>query len=203
MSKSINEIIKESLIEELDASNIKAGELSDFVRHLYEKGIKTADLTERVTALKEEIEAILEEIALENGEEKKEEFKPEFGDTYWVVRSNGEVVHLFWTDHSYDDIALQNNAIFKTQEEAEFEAERLKVLRELEKLGRAFRPYGENYSIELEYPLLHKERLSISIFGATQHCFGNYYFDTEEEAQEAINIIGEERIKKYLFGVEE
>ena len=184
MSKSIHEIIKESLIEELDASNITAG-----------------NLTKLLIEAKEDFDSILDSILEELA--KEEEFVPEIDDTYFVVNFYGEADGLLWDGYPYDKIALENNAIFKTQEEAEFEAERLKVLRELEKLGRAFRPYGENYSIELEYPLLHKERLSISIFGATQHCFGNYYFDTEEEAEKAIEKIGAKRIKKYLFGIEE
>lgn len=184
MSNSMREIIKESLIEELDASNIAA------------ENLKKAFIEAKET-LYSILDSILEELV------KEEEFKPEYGDEYWVVDGSGEPINQGWDGYPYDKIALENNALFKTKEKAEFEAERLKVLRELEKLGRAFRPYGENYSIELEYPLLHKERLSISIFGATQHCFGNYYFDTEEEAQEAINKIGEERIKKYLFRAED
>ena len=185
MSKSINEIIKESIIEGLDASNITAG-----------------NLTKLLIEAKEDFDSILDSI-LEELAKEEEEFKLEYNDMYWVVSSNGETYAQKWEDTQYDETALKNNAIFKTKEEAEFEAERLKVLRGLEKMGRAFRPYGENYSIELEYPLLHKERLSISIFGATQHCFGNYYFDTEEEAEKAIEKIGAKRIKKYLFGIEE
>ena len=180
MSKSINEIIKESLIDELNANHIK-----------------TDDLVKIVEDIKSGFDSVLEELI------KEQEFDFQLDDAYFVVNFYGEADGLLWDGDDYDKKALENNAIFETYEEAEFEAERLKVLRELEKMGRAFRPYGENYSIELEYPLLHKERLSISIFGATQHCFGNYYFDTEEEAQEAINKIGEERIKKYLFGLED
>ena len=157
-------------------------------------------MKDKIIELIDEFEERLKSLKEEYNDE---ELTYELGDKYWVVTSNGEVRDDMWTGHLYDEVALKNNALFKTKEKAEFEAERLKVLRELEKMGRAFRPYGENYSIELEYPLLHKERLSISIFGATQHCFGNYYFDTEEEAQEAINKIGEERIKKYLFGLED
>ena len=180
MSKSINEIIKESLIDELNANHIK-----------------TDDLVKIVEDIKSGFDSVLEELI------KEQEFDFQLDDAYFVVNFYGEADGLLWDGDDYDKKALENNAIFKTQEEAEFEAERLKVLRELEKMGRAFRPYGENYSIELEYPLLHKERLSISIFGATQHCFGNYYFDSEEEAKKAIDKIGEERIKKYLFGVED
>ena len=151
---------------------------------------------------REEFDSILDSI-LEELKKEEEGFKPEYGDAYWVVDSNGRVGDLIWTDHVYDEIALENNAIFKTQEEAEFEAERLKVLRELEKLGRAFKPYEDNYSVSLGYNFQNQENLGISCTGATEFLYGNYYFDSEEEAEKAIEKIGEDRIKKYLFGVEE
>lgn len=184
MSKSIHEIIKESLIEELDASNITAG-----------------NLTKALIEAKEDFDSILDSILEELA--KEEEFIPEIDDTYFVVNFHGEVDGLLWDDDSYDKKALENNAIFKTKEKAEFEAERLKVLRELEKLGRAFKPYEDNYSVSLGYNLQNQENLGISCTVATEFLYGNYYFDSEEEAEKAIEKIGEHRIKKYLFGIEE
>ena len=184
MSKSIHEIIKESIIKEFDASNITAGNL-------------TKALIESKGEFHSLLDTILEELA------EEEEFTPEFGDVYWIIDGEGEAAIQKWIDDSYDKGALANNAIFETQEAAEFEAERLKVLRELEKLGRAFKPFEKNYSVSLEYRFLHKEELVIIFTEAAKHLYGKYYFDTEEEAQEAINKIGADRIKKYLFGAEE
>ena len=75
------------------------------------------------------------------------------------------------------------------------------MLRELEKLGRAFKPFEKNYSVSLEYRFLHKEELVIIFTEAAKHLYGKYYFDTEDEALEAVEKIGADRIKKYLFRV--
>lgn len=180
MSKSIHEIIKESLIDELNANHIK-----------------TDDLVKIVEDIKGGFDSVLEELM------KEQEFDFQLDDAYFVVNFHGEADGLLWDDDSYDKKALENNAIFKTQEEAEFEAERLKVLRELEKMGRAFKPYEDNYSVSLGYNLQNQENLGISCTGATEFLYGNYYFDSTEEAKKAIDKIGEDRIKKYLFGIDE
>ena len=185
MSKSIHEIIKENIIKELDAINITSG-----------------NLTKTLIEAREEFDSILDSI-LEELAKKEEEIKPEYGVTYWVVNSFGYAYPREWNDDRFDNIALKNNAIFKTQEEAEFEAERLKVLRELEKMGRAFKPYEDNYSVSLGYNLQNQENLGISCTGATEFLYGNYYFDSTEEAEKAIEKIGEERINKYLFRIDE
>lgn len=152
-------------------------------------------LNDTLTSLKEELEAILEEIA----EKKEEEFKPKYGDKYWVVGGDGEPDVERWDDHFYDKEALGNNATFETYEEAKFEAERLKVLRELEKMGRAFKPFHDNYMIIFS----HDGGLTINGYSTTAVSYGNYYFDDSDEVWQAIKKIGEERIKKYLFGLED
>lgn len=176
MSKSIHEIIKESLIDELNANHIK-----------------TDDLVKIVEDIKGGFDSVLEELM------KESELSFGLGDEYWVVGGNGEKGRQQWDGYPYDKIALENNAIFKTQEEAEFEAERLRVLRELEKMGRAFRPFHGNYMIIFS----HDGGLTINGYRTTAVSYGKYYFDNREEAKQAIEKIGEERIKKYLFGIEE
>lgn len=42
-----------------------------------------------------------------------------------------------------------------------------------------------------------------SAFNHYIHYQGTIYFDTEELARKAMNEIGEERLKKYIFRVEE
>lgn len=157
-------------------------------------------LNDTLTSLKEELEAILEELA----EEKEEEFKPKYGDMYWVVDGSGEPIIQGWDDYPYDNLAFKNNAIFKTKKEAEFEAERLKVLRELEKLGRAFIPKKDNYTLCLQHDfILNKNAFKYLCDFDIRTVYGNYYFDTKEELEQAVEKIGEERIKKYLFGIED
>ena len=184
MSKLIRKIFKGNVFEEIDVINIKACDLTELIERMID-GLETI------------LEEIAEEIVVENGDEKREEFK--IGDVFWIVSGDGEVDDTWWADDNFDNAALNNNAIFKTQEEAEFEAERLKVLRELEKLGRAFKPHEDNYVISFS----HNAGLKVVGYITTVTSYGNYYFDSEEEAEKAIEKIGAKRIKKYLFGIEE
>lgn len=183
MSKLIRKIFKGNVVEEIDVINIKACDLTGLIERMID-GLETI------------LEEIAEEIVVENGDEKREEFK--IGDVFWIVSGDGEVDDTWWVDDNFDNAALNNNAIFKTQEEAEFEAERLKVLRELEKLGRAYEKDNFNFMIYING----KNNITTSevMFNGF---YGNYYFDSEEEAEKAIEKIGEERIKKYLFRIGE
>lgn len=128
------------------------------------------------------------------------EDRPKMGEHYWAINAKGGVVEYGWTGVEFDEEALENNAIFRTEAEAEFEAERLKVLRELEKLGRPFKPGEDNYEIHYDH---HVRELDIFEHITCQGGYGNCYFDTEKEAWQAIDIIGADRIKKYLFRVED
>ncbi|RYC97882.1 hypothetical protein [Facklamia hominis] len=134
-------------------------------------------------------------------EEKAKEPEPSFkdGDSCFGIDMNGEVLSFTWKDDPYDKKALKNNAIFKAEKEAELEAERLKVLRALEKMGRAFVKGGVNWSFYFNESI----GLTFTWGMYAQYGYGNYYFDSEEEAKEAVEKVGEEKIKKYLFRVED
>lgn len=153
-------------------------------------------MQEELQKLKEEFDQRIKEL---EGKYKSEEEWPKVRDDYWTIDSFGEVVRFSWLDDPVDNIVLNNNAIFKTKEEAQFEAERLKVLRELEKMGRPFEPGKYNYLIHFDH---FKRELKASGYGQCQDAYGDFYFNTAVEARQAIEEIGEERIKKYLFGVQ-
>ena len=176
MSKSINEIIKESIIEGLGASNITAG-----------------NLTKALIEAKEDSDSIFDSILEELTED--EEFIPEFGDVYWFIDGDGEAAIQKWIGDAYDKNTLKNNAIFETQEAAEFEAERLKVFRELEKMGRPFDFALENWGFYLN------EKGNIGYYYEIESTFmyGKSYFNSKDEVIKAVEKIGEDRICKYLF----
>ncbi|MGX7141424.1 hypothetical protein ACWOBX_08230 [Facklamia languida] len=145
--------------------------------------------------LREEFEQRIK--ALEDDHKEEEEW-PKEGDNYWVIETFGGVKNYDWLDDVLDRIALNKNAIFKTEEEAEFEAGRLKVLRELEKMGSPYDDQFGNWCIYLDTNgnLDHYCEMGEGCF-----VYGDYYFRSEEEVKEAIEKIGKDRIKKYLFRV--
>ena len=68
------------------------------------------------------------------------------------------------------------------------------------KYGRRTFKYGKhNYFIVI----FDKRMIIESAFNLHIYYQGTIYFDTEELAQKAIDEIGEERLKKYVFRVEE
>lgn len=132
-------------------------------------------------------------------EEKTEEAFND-GDTYYCIFSDGDIVDHCWKDLLIHKDRLSIGNAFKTEEEAEFVAEKLKVLHELETLGRPFKYCRDNCYIAFD-----ADDGDIIFFHNNnyQSKYCNCYFDSEDEAREAVKKIGEDRIKRYLFGVEE
>lgn len=122
-------------------------------------------------------------------------------DTYYSIYGNGIVsTEKKWFDDDYENNYREIGNVFLTREEAEFEVERRKIETEMLRLGgrRKFNRGKDNYFIMytriegLDYVNYH-----------SMHEQGVIYFDSEEKAKEAVEIIGKGIIKKYIFGVEE
>ena len=108
-----------------------------------------------------------------------------------------------WNDSLYDENAYAIGNCFKTKEEAEFEIERQKVIVELkrfaeknnERLGPMVYYINGSYYDDSDY----------FVIGTC----GNIYslgssipmFSSSDVAEKAIMKIGEDRLKKYYFGV--
>lgn len=159
-----------------------------------------------------EIIDVLEKLCSENGKEqlieaveewkKKEENRgwvPNNGENYYFIDSEGVVLKHTWKQlegrHDYFDgsrLAIGN--AFKTEEEAKIEVERLKILKIMKDYSRPFEFEEENWQIAYEH-----DRGEIgTVYGRTNE-YGGYHFDSEEIAQKVIDIIGEDKLKKYYF----
>lgn len=123
------------------------------------------------------------------------------GDTYYSIYGNGNVSsEKKWFDDDYENNYRGIGNAFLTKEEAEFEVERRKIETEMLRLGgrRKFNRGKDNYFIMytriegLDYVNYH-----------SMHEQGVIYFESEEKAKKAVETIGKDRIKKYIFGVEE
>ena len=150
------------------------------------------NVQDKIKALKERI-AELEELA------KEEQEFPQYNDTYYNIESNGRVDWFKWGEGDYDLEAQGIGNIFRTEEQAEFAVEKLKVEAELRKFSRPFVDDNDNYFIEInsyyKYLAVHSND--------SYRTQGTIYFESIEIANEAIDAIGADRIKKYIFGVED
>lgn len=149
--------------------------------------------------LQEELKVLKERIAELEEQAKKEKEFLENGDVYWYVDNDTEVMSLEWCDSGYSPNRLSIGNVFHTKEQAEFAVEKLKVEAELRKFSRPFDEDNTNYFIELS-------RFDKTLTIADDECWqiqGTIYFESTKIANEAIDTIGAERIKKYIFGVKE
>lgn len=125
----------------------------------------------------------------------------EVGDRYHFISPNGYITGNKWADEPYDNYRRDMGNCFLTQEEAEFELERRKVEAELLRCGgtRDMMSIGDN-DIRKYYILYShlQDKVGIGFLCSTCH-LGCIYFKSEEDARRAIDSIGEDRIKKYLF----
>ncbi|MCK9577612.1 MAG: hypothetical protein M0R51_17030 [Clostridia bacterium] len=162
-----------------------------------EKTMKYKDLLKNKALLEKEVPAeILKMLGL-----KKKGF--EYGERYCFIDTIGNIRCENWDNYEIDIYRLKHNNAFHTEEEAEFEFEKQEVLAEL-------RQFAEENNGEIEWKNDRQGRWYIKFFlGSGGICFdfdsykrtNEIYFTSEELAQQAVAKVGEERLKKYLFGV--
>ena len=150
------------------------------------------NLQEELKSLKERI-AELEELA------KEEQEFPRDGDVYWYINPLGFTFHDEWSGFISEGHKIEIGNVFKTKEQADFAVEKLKVEAELRKFSRPFEEGENNYYIFFE---TYNKFIAIDsiLYRKTQ---GAFYFESKEKAKQAISTVGADRIKKYIFEVEE
>ena len=147
--------------------------------------------------LQEELKALKERIAeLEEQVEQEKEF-PQYGNTYWCINAYGGVSKEIWDGYDIEKDMLEIGNGFRTEQEAEFAVEKLKVEAELRKFSRPFYWGGENWILSMG-----TNKDVFLVYEDDEMNQGAVYFEDEYKALEAIEAVGKERIKKYIFGVE-
>lgn len=120
-------------------------------------------------------------------------------DEYYYINADGYVNLSMYAEIESEENGVSVGNTFLTEEEAEKDVERRKVETLLLKYGgrRWFKEDLLNYYLVLSE---NSENLAVDWLkhGPSQ---GLIYFDLKEQAQKAIEQIGEERIKKALFEV--
>ena len=149
--------------------------------------------------LQEELKVLKERITELEEQAKEEQEFPKDYDEYWYIDSDGDILNDEWGGFASEEGMLEIGNIFKTKEEAEFAVEKLKVEAELREFGRPFDEDDNNYFIELS---MFDKTLTID----DDECWqiqGVIYFESTEKALQAVDAVGQERIKKYIFGLED
>lgn len=148
----------------------------------------------------EEIEQLIALITKAN--EPQKIWKPKKDEIFWIINEYGKVCHVYAglpEDNAYFSIGN----CFRTKEEAEFAVERLKVIHELKILANGFNPLKERKDgYVLGFNLTFKHVEVCGTYGSG-FIFNDIPFRTETAAKKAIDTIGEERLKKYYFCIED
>ena len=145
------------------------------------------------------IEELEKELAELKSKVKEGPKFPEYGDIYWCIDSEGIVYVNTFEGIQADRNILEIGNVFKTAEEAEFAVEKLKVEAELRKFSRPFKEDEYNYFI-----LINSSHNNIVV--DSDDCYqtqGTIYFESTTIANEATDTVGADRIKKYIFGLED
>ena len=122
------------------------------------------------------------------------------GDKYYLINHYGGVIQCTWDGSEYDLARREYGKAFLTYEEVKFEEGRRKCEATMLKYGRRLFKYNrDNYLLRFNN---NDEKVEVGFWSIYQFQ-GSIYFDTKELAQKAIDEIGEERLKKYVFRVEE
>lgn len=153
----------------------------------------------------EERETLMKLIQKSNGSKGKV-WKPEDNEKYFYVSGRGVINICRWINDTTDNGCYEIGNCFKTKEEAEFALEKAKVEAEL----RRFAEENNEYEIDWEdddqkkwFIYINCDTKKIDIIYNTvlkTHCI---HFSSKEITKQAIDYIGEERLKKYYFGIED
>lgn len=156
------------------------------------------NVQEQIKVLKEQIYSSQELLTKLEDQIKKEQEFPKIGDTYWRIDDIGSVDSSLYNDYFNDNHRQAIGNLYKTKREAEFVVEKLKVEAELRKFSTNFVLYKENWFLSLA-----DTRKDVRpLYEHRNDTQGVIYFESREKAEEAMDTVSEERIKKYIFGVE-
>lgn len=118
-------------------------------------------------------------------------------EQYYRLYNNGVIV-LTTFESNIDRLFRYMGNAFLTKEEAELERERRKIGAVMRKYSRPFVDGKINYFIACS-----RDSKAICVDYYWNIDYGIPCFETKEIAQQVINEIGEDRLKKYWFRVEE
>lgn len=157
------------------------------------------NIQERIEALETEFNEKIK--ALKAEAQQGDEF-PKRGDEYWYTDEYGTVCS-YQSDEFFNKVIIEDmkavNNIFRTKEQAEFVVEKLKVEVELRKFSEPWNLEKTQYTFSFDWEC-GKFELEFPDYNQYPN---SYYFDSISALDLAIETVGEERIKKYIFGVED
>ena len=156
---------------------------------------KIVDMEKQLAELKKELE-----------KKDKGIWRPKEGERYYFIESDAEINDTFYTEHDIDKRLFDFGNYYKNEEEA------LKMSKYL-KYTNLLRKYVEEHSEPLNWGSQNQRKYYIYYdYTENRICFesittwrdlGQIYASSAEVLKEAIEFVGEDNIKRHIFGIEE
>lgn len=133
-------------------------------------------------------------------------WKPEIGESYYTLSNEGLILKVRCNGCYSDENRFLIGNCFKTREEAEFALEKQKVITELKRYALEHNKKEIDWYVNgtckyyIQYDYVNN-KLNTSHTRYFKNNNSSMYFTSEKIANAAIKEIGEERIKKYYFEV--
>lgn len=123
----------------------------------------------------------------------KGRYIPKLFDTYYYISNLGNIFVNTNNEDESDSYIFEHNLVFRTKEEAE---DYRWFLEQADKYKKEFVIEEQNHYFY--YTLINKR---IGILWNDDFKEHKFYFGDEENIEEFRNIVGDERIKKYMFNI--
>lgn len=150
----------------------------------------------------EERDQLMKLVEKEN-KKKRKVWKPDLNETYYAFESGNGIANYTWEDDDYDNSSYEIGNCYRATEDVKFAVEKRKVEVELQRFADENNKDGFDTLNSNKYFLAYSiDNKEIYIDNYRSTLFGDIiYFSSEEIANQAVGFIGENRIKKYIFGV--
>ena len=127
------------------------------------------------------------------------------GDKCYFVTVVGHIFPGTWNNLNAQIENRKLGNVILTKEDAEYELERRRIENEMLRLGgrRNFKNGELNWYIYFGVSVTSKNSIRYNYDRDNNDGRWRIYFDSFKDCNNAINLIGEDKINKYLFGVEE
>lgn len=131
-------------------------------------------------------------------------WKPEMEEKFYTLFGYGSINELTWLNHADIIKRYEIGNCFKTKDEAKFALERQKVITELKRYALEHNEKEINWNdigqTKFSLYFCHtSKKILVNVYNFDQTTF--IYFTSRDIAKAAIEAIGEERLKKYYFEV--
>ena len=147
------------------------------------------ELTERVSNLEKRYDSLTSSNKM---------WRAEKDSMYFYIDSEDEICSSLENGAATDNLRYDIGNYFKTEEEAKFEVERLKVIRELKKFSTPISDFDWNDDTQKKYTITIRNNLiRVTVYYNLQS--SDLYFKSKKQAKNAIYSVGEDRIFKYYF----